>query len=130
MYFFKVGAIIGGVIGGLVGLLLILLAIGLVIYFVRRSKNNRKFENAYKVNTSNPPLNMTDTGNLNYIVINKIPSPLTKIRPAETENLSYTETSSTLPQLLSNRNNLINYTVLSPATLNEISNGSSNQITK
>ena len=127
------GAIIGGVIGGIVGLLLILLAVGLIIYFIRRNKSNKyldtnqmKYEQSPPVSTSS--LNVAEMENLSYIeAVKKPSSSINKLSRAQRENMSIvTEmkqepSSGRLPDILGQRNNLINYTVLSPDTLKELS---------
>ena len=118
-------------LGGLVGLALIVLLIGLVVYFVHRSKAKKYLENNTHneiksvVEESVESLKIAETENLSYIEVVKVnASPyVNKLSRSQKENMSieptYSEAKS-FNDALTQRNNLVNYTVLSPGTLKDL----------
>ena len=132
------GAIIGGVIGGLVGLALIVALICLVVYFVRRSKAKKYFENRShneiksKVEEPVESLKIAETENLSYIEVVKVnASPsvnklsrsqrvIMSIEQVKKDEPTYSEVKKNFNDALGQRNNLDNYTVLSPGKLKDL----------
>ena len=132
------GAIIGGVIGGLVGLALIVALICLVVYFVRRSKAKKYFENKshneIKSQVEEPveSLKIAETENLSYtevVKVNASPSVnklsrsqrvIMSIEQVKKDEPTYSEVKKNFNDALGQRNNLDNYTVLSPGKLKDL----------
>ena len=103
------------------------------------NSKNLKYEAKDKSESvQEPPLNIAEMENLSYIEVKREPLPIGMITGwsnrepgtrAQTENLNFSGTKE--PNLLKDfnkRNNSINYTVLSPATLNELHTASLNEL--
>lgn len=129
---FTVGAIVGGVIGGIVGILLLVTLVGLVVYLVRRAKKKNYLDNINSNTTktkseplsifATPSLNQADMENLSYTEVIRTTAPIKKFSLGQRVNMSIAEmqqvpSNENVSNVLSTRNNLVDYTVLSPQTL-------------
>lgn len=101
---------------------------GLVVYLVRRAKKKKYSDKKTKTKSeplsifAMPSLNEAEVENLSYTEVIRTTAPANKLSLGQRVNMSITEmqqvpSNENVSNMLITRNNLVNYTVLSPQTL-------------